>query len=91
MIRLVLTQLAFFLAPFAVYWVYLRVRSAPPGTGWERDPVLVLAIAGSVVSVLGFVLLTDFRTNAPNENYIPPRFEDGRVIPGRFEPVPDAR
>jgi hypothetical protein len=85
MIRPVLTELVLFLAPFAVYAIFLLVTRA---TVFDREswPVQVVAglVIAAVVLVLGsFVILAHFSGAPPGSAYEPAHMENGVFVPGR--------
>ena len=81
MLRILLQYLLPLLLPFLVYMVYVAVgRGRPPG-GRSEAPRPPHARAGGVLMAAGRVA-GGLMSGAPTDRvYIPPRFEDGRVIP----------
>ena len=81
MLRILLQYLLPLLLPFLVYMVYVAVaRGRTPG-GLSEAPWPHLAIAG-VVLMAASLVAWGLMSGAPTDRvYIPPRFEDGRVIP----------
>jgi hypothetical protein len=84
--RVVLEPIAFFLAPFAAYALYLVLRQRFPFalSAWSRMTISVLSLVGlaaAVVGVFGFGLL------APRHlgGYVPAHVENGKLIPGHFQ------
>lgn len=53
---------------------------------WRDAPWLMLALAG--VALLSAVLLIGALSHrsGPPERYVPPRLEDGRIVPGELRP-----
>ncbi|HSR72245.1 MAG TPA: hypothetical protein VLL72_07670 [Kiloniellales bacterium] len=93
MLRALLTVLLPILLPIAVYLgyaAYLRRRAELTGSTaeprWQEGPWPWLFAAGAAVAVAGLILL---RTGGvpPGTQLEAPRYEDGRIVPGR--PVPD--
>jgi hypothetical protein len=87
MIRSLVPSLLLFLLPFALYFLWLaarRRRSAEPIPTDNRH-VLLAAGLGFVLAVAGFVIFTDFSGADPDAVYIPPRYENGVLVPGHFE------
>lgn len=85
MTRALLTEFAFFLIPFAVFFLYLLMRQRNPLTfaAWEKSiPILVLVGGGLVVASL---LYTGFTAERSTGTYTPPQVRDGQVAPGRFD------
>ncbi len=85
MTRVLIGEGVFFLVPFAIFFVYLAIRQRNPLTfaAWEKSiPWLVIAGAGCVVLAL---LVTGLSAPRSKGVYVPPRVENGQVIPGHFE------
>ena len=85
MIRPVLTELAIFVAPFALYAMFLLGTRAgllnPESWSWQVLGWLTgIALASVIVS---FVVMAQFAGAPPNSTYIPAHIEDGRFVPGR--------
>jgi uncharacterized protein DUF6111 len=91
MLRVVATIVLPLVLPTAIYlfWVQLARRSQRvEGVRWAALPWVWLAGAGALL--LGFVLFVvtvGFGTSEPG-TYVPPRWENGRIIPGHIEPHP---
>lgn len=84
MIRPVLTELALFLAPFALYAVYLwgtRAGMLHP-EAWSLPTLMWLTIAALLLMAGSFVVLAHFSGAPPNSTYLPAHIEDGRLVPG---------
>jgi len=98
MLRVFLTIVLPLIAPTALYlaWTgftnWSEQRRSPPGSppeemvGWAALPWLWLAGAGVLLlAIVLFVVHVHFGT--PQQGvYVPPRWEDGRIIPGHIEP-----
>ncbi len=85
MTRALLTEFAFFLIPFAIFFIYLLLRQRNPLTfsAWEKSiPILVLVGGGLVVASL---LYTGFTAERSTGTYTPPSLQNGEVAPGRFD------
>lgn len=84
-LRLALIEIALFLTPFAVYaaWLWFT-RGSAARANWAAGPVYFAALAGLVLTVLGFVLLASFG-EAERGAYRPAEVRDGVLVPGRFE------
>jgi hypothetical protein len=86
------------LLPTAVYLVWWRVAHRSPGASPEGSPQgetsrsialrwVWLAAAGVLLlAVVLFVVSVNYGTSQPG-TYVPPRWEDGRIIPGHIEPA----
>ena len=86
--RVILEPAAFFIAPFAAYAIYLVLRLRYPFAlaSWSRTTVSILTLLGlaaAVVAVFGFGLIaTQHQAQGP---WIPPKWENGKVVPGHFQ------
>jgi hypothetical protein len=87
MIRPVFTEIALFLAPFAVYALFLLATRAavlePDAWSWRVIGWLTGAALLSVV--LSFVVFAQFSGSAPGSTYVPAHMENGVFVPGRTE------
>lgn len=88
--REILTLVVPLLLPTVLYlvWVHAMRRSAPAGAArWRRLPWAWLALSGVVLTALVLIVVTvGFGTTARGV-YVPPRFENGRIVPGHIEPA----
>lgn len=99
--RVFLTVILPLLTPSLLYiaWLFLRGRAAP-GTAapdgttesavrrlGDNMPWLTLVLTGAVLA-LSITMAMYFLQPAgtPDMEYIPPRFEDGRIVPGEMRP-----
>jgi hypothetical protein len=77
-----------FLLPFVGYAAYIIVaRSLGRSASWRTAPWLWLTTAGLVL-VIAVLLVTwalDPREGIEGE-YVPPRLEDGKIVPGHVVP-----
>ena len=101
MFRVISTIVLPLVLPTALYLVWIRFANrapwrsppnspsgSPPGEAvrWAALPWLWLAAAGVLLlAVVLFVVTVGFGTSQPG-TYVPPRWEDGRVVPGHIEP-----
>ena len=86
MAREVLEPLALFLAPFAIYAIYLALRLRYPleVAHWSGARVSLLTLAGLAAAVLGLVLIDAFAPRG-HGTYVPAHEENGVLVPGRIE------
>jgi hypothetical protein len=88
--RVLLTIVLPLLLPTALYllWVTTLRPSSPGETPWAALPWLWLAGAGVVLlAIVLFVVTVHF--GAPQQGvYVPPRWQNGHIIPGHMEPSP---
>ncbi|MFH1344769.1 MAG: DUF6111 family protein [Pseudomonadota bacterium] len=84
MIRPVLTEVAIFLIPFAVYAAFLiATRSGLlVQSSWPMHVIAKLAIGALVLVVVSFLLLAEFGGAPPDSTYVPAHIENGKLIPG---------
>jgi len=87
MVRRVLFEVLLFLLPFALYAIYLRVieqdAAAPPKT----HPWTTLFVSGLVLVAASFIVWGVTQGSGRQGIYVPPRVENGQVIPGHVEPA----
>jgi len=84
MIRPVVTELALFLAPFALYFVFLwatRAHVLEP-TSWSWSALAWLTIAALALVVGSFVVIAQFAGAPPGSTYVPAHIENGKFVPG---------
>ena len=93
MLRVVSTIILPLVLPTALYllWLWLARRLSPatePGDGppWHALPWLWLAIAGVVLLGAVLALVSGSAGTAGPGVYVPPRWENGRIVPGHIEP-----
>ena len=84
MIRPVLTEVAIFLIPFAVYAAFLiATRSGLlVQSSWPLHVLAKLSLGALLLVVVSFILLAHFSGGAPNSTYIPAHIENGKFVPG---------
>jgi hypothetical protein len=91
MLRVLLTIVLPLLLPTAVYlgWLYVAHWSQrDAAVRWAALPWLWLAGTGVLLlAVVLFVVTVHFGTSEPG-TYVPPRWENGRIVPGHLEPRP---
>ena len=86
MIRQLLTGLALFAAPFAVYALFLWATRPRPasGSGWSPVAVRWLTIAALVLVIAGFAVWAERGGAPPDATYVPAHMDNGRFVPGTF-------
>ncbi len=86
MSRAVLEPLVLFLAPFALYAIYLLLRARWPLEieHWTSVRVSILTVVGLAAAVIGLVAIN---LTAPRGRgvYVPAHVENGVLVPGRFQ------
>jgi hypothetical protein len=94
MIRSLVPSILLFLLPFALYFLWLGLKRRQAAETEVPVSGRYLAIAGGIglaLAVGGFVIFTDFSGAKPDEVYVPPSYENGKLVPGHFkarEPAP---
>jgi hypothetical protein len=86
MIRPVLTELVLFLAPFAVYALYLwatKRGGVLDRANWPLSHVLWLLIAAFLCVIVSFLVLAQWGGAPPRSTYTPAHMEDGKFVPGQ--------
>ena len=85
MLRIVLSYLLPFILPFAAFFLYrLLMTSGQPLL--RRTPWFVLSVIGMALVVGTLVSFALFGGEVQEGVYVPPSFEDGRVVPGHVRP-----
>ena len=84
MIRPILTEIAIFLIPFAVYAAFLLATRSGllVQSSWPMHVIAKLAIGALLLVVVSFLLLAEFGGAPPDSTYVPAHIEDGRLVPG---------
>jgi hypothetical protein len=87
MIRLAAIEIALFLLPFALFALLLVVQRRALSLGLYREeaPMVGLAIGGLILVIVSLLALAAFHEGGATGAYVPDRFENGRVIPGRIQ------
>lgn len=92
MSRIIITYLIPFLMPAAAYllWVWYRTRYVAAHGGQpprlEQGPWPLLLFAGAVLAFVVLAATAMIGGDDPVGTYVPPRVENGQVIPGHLEP-----
>lgn len=90
MTRILLQYLLPLLLPIAIYLVwawFARRRQAAGGVPYrlQEGPWFWLILAGVALMAAGLVFMALVGGTDPGETYQAPRWEDGRIIPGRVQ------
>jgi Family of unknown function (DUF6111) len=85
MVRPVLTELALFLLPFALYALFLLAtgRGVLDIASWPLSRVLWLLIAAFLIVIGSFIVLAEWGGAPPRSTYIPAHVEDGKFVPAQ--------
>ena len=89
MLRKIVIHGFFLVLPFALYgvWLLYRRRRAKAAGGveapkWADAPLAWLSMAGLVLLILSFIVMSQLSRFDPGGAYAPPRLgEDGEIIP----------
>jgi len=84
--RAAFETIALFLAPFALFAIYLVLRLRYPTDleHWTRGRVSRLALAGLVLALAGLVGL-EFLAPRAQGKYVPAHIENGVLVEGHFQ------
>jgi hypothetical protein len=89
MTRVFLTIIVPLLLPTAAYVLWAmsigRGQIAGAATEWRGLPWTWLLIAGAILAVLVMVTVVELG-GARTGTYVPPRVENGEIVPGHVEP-----
>ncbi len=85
MIRPVLTEIALFLIPFAIYALFLVATRTGvlDASAWTLSRISWLLIAALSLMIGSLLLLAQFGGVPPGSTYVPAHFEDGKFVPGQ--------
>jgi hypothetical protein len=93
MLRVFLTIVLPLAAPTALYLAWLWYTNYSPwgsqpgeAVGWAGLPWVWLAAAGALLLALVLFAVTVHFDTSQSGVYVPPRSENGRIIPGHVEP-----
>jgi hypothetical protein len=91
--RIIISYVVPFFLPILTYaaWVWYRTNYVAKHGGeapeFEKGPWPLLLFAGAVLALGMLGISAAFQGNDPDDGvYVPPRVENGRVIPGHIEP-----
>jgi hypothetical protein len=86
MSRAVLEPLAFFVAPFAAYAIFLVIRARYPleVEHWTSAKVSILTLVGLAAAVLSLLVINLLSPRGQGV-YVPAHEENGALVPGHFE------
>ncbi len=87
MLRTIIFHILPFLVPFIVYGVYLHyLKRAGGEKTWQGKSLAITTMIGLIFVAASFVALWIFQDRAEDGDYIPPRFENGKLIEGQIVP-----
>ena len=84
MIRAIFGEALLFFVPFAIFALFLILKRRSPfqWAAWS-DSTTWLVIAG-LACVIVALLVTGLTAEREKGAFVPPRLENGRVVPGQF-------
>ena len=87
MIRVIITQVILFALPFIAFVAYRMATRGPTGAAVADMGrfLFALLVLGGLFVVGGFVYFATVGEEFQG-HYVPARYIDGQLIPGRFEP-----
>jgi hypothetical protein len=98
MLRVLLEYIVPLVLPSLLYlaWLaYENKRIAQGGAGvsrrWQEGPWVWLFAAGVALAIAATAMLSLLGGHGIEGRYVPPRVEDGRIVPGHVEPAPPRR
>ncbi|GJD94226.1 DUF6111 family protein [Methylobacterium iners] len=85
MIRKLVEELLLFLLPFLLFYGYLAVLGRKPHAraSWEGY-IFRLTMTG-IALVIASLVYAGLTGESHRGGYVPPRLENGRVVPGHFQ------
>lgn len=89
MLRVLLTIVVPLVLPTAIYLAWMRLTESRTGGGrrWGALPWVWLAATGTVLLVI-VLFVVNVHFGSPQQGvYVPPRWENGQLIPGHIEPT----
>jgi hypothetical protein len=84
MIRVGITEIVLFLAPFVLYAVFLWATKAGVMDieSWPLSRLAWLTIAALLLVVGSFIYFAQFSGAPPGSTYVPAHIENGKFVPG---------
>lgn len=84
MIRPILTEIALFATPFALYALFLWATRAGvlDAKAWSPKHLGWLTAAAFILMIGSFFIFAQFSGVEPGKTYVPAHIENGKFIPG---------
>jgi len=84
MIRVGITEIVLFLAPFVLYAVFLWATKAGVMDieSWPLSRLAWLTISALLLVVGSFIYFAQFSGAPPGSTYVPAHIENGKFVPG---------
>ena len=89
MIRTILFYIIPLILPFVVYGLYLYFDAKAGGDkSWSRNSIAISMVVGLLLMAASLIVL-GLISGEPREGtvYVPPRFEDGKIIDSQVVPA----
>jgi hypothetical protein len=86
MVRPFFTELVLFVAPFALYALFLwaaKQGGVFDPANWPLAHVFYLLIAAFLLVIGSFIVLAQWGGAPPHSTYVPAHIEDGKFVPGQ--------
>ena len=88
MIRVVIENILLFLMPTLVYIGFMLLRNRnQPNVGAKQiiddAPIIWLLVSGAVMMIAGLAYFGSYTGGKPGEQYQPPVYRDGKIVPGQ--------
>lgn len=86
MLRIIIFELLLFLAPFALYALYVVISRKVTGSAHRSQNILFwLALTGLLMMAVGFFMFVEVKGDKPGGKYRPAEIIDGKIRPGHVE------
>ena len=90
MIRVVIENIILFLLPTVMYVAFVMIRRRGQSNGsaaqvFDDAPLLWLFALGAVLAIGALAYFGSTERGEPGQNYRPPVYRDGKVIPGGYD------
>ena len=88
MLRVLLTIVLPLVLPTALYLAWIRMMQGAEGgqPRWRALPWVWLVGAGTLLLIVVLVVVNVHFGKSESGVYVPPRWENGRIVPGHVEP-----
>ncbi len=87
MLRIILINLFFLMLPSLIYFAYVYfIKKQDPDADVSGAPVFWLFAVGLLLMLASVAYFIETEGGKPGEVYVPPRIEDGKIVPGRTQP-----
>lgn len=73
--------------PTLIYVAYVALERARGATGQPDVPWVWLGAAGGLLVIVTFVAVALLGGAPPTDRYQAPKLENGKIVPGQFQPA----